>query len=121
MNGISDLILQMVLSVIGCFACFYGVYHIKKGKIKNCLAKIGTVTLELYIFQYALHAIFVKVRGLGDTQYSLYCLNGIATVIATFIIMCVVSAVGIRVIHRIPLLDALLFGHVKRLQKKHQK
>lgn len=119
MEGMTDLILQMCAGFLGCFVCFYGIYQIKNGKIRTALAKIGTITLELYIFQYAMHALFVKVRGLGDTQYSLYCLKGVMTVLVTFLIMCIVSAAGVWIIRRIPLLDALLFGHVNRLKKKH--
>lgn len=120
-DSMGALFLQMFAGMIGCFVCFYGIYHIKNGKVTNFLAKIGTITLELYIFQYAMHAAFVRLRGLGDTQYSLYCVEGVVTALATFALMWAVSIPAVFLIRHLPLLDALLFGHVGILKKQHEK
>ncbi|MBE5870398.1 MAG: hypothetical protein E7294_03960 [Lachnospiraceae bacterium] len=117
-ESLSDIVLQMAAGMTGCFVCFYGIYRMKEGKMKEAFSKIGVRTLELYIFQYAMHAAFVRVRGLGDTQYSLYCAEGVLTVIITFLLMCIVSAAGVFVISKIPVLDAVLFGHLTQRNKR---
>lgn len=119
MNGMPDLILQMTAGLLGSAVCFYCIYHLKDIKFKKVLSRLGTVTLELYIFQYAMHAFFVKIRNLGDVQYNLYCFEGVLTVLVTFVIMCVISAAGIWIISKVKLLDMLLFGHIKLVKKKH--
>ena len=116
-EGLTDIALQMAAGMTGSFVCFYGIYSIKKEQIVKCLAAVGTETLELYIFQYGMHGAFVRLRGLGDTQYSLYCFRGVITVLITFIMMCIVSAIGVYVIKKIPVLDTVLFGHLNRLKK----
>lgn len=120
-GGMGELLLQMFAGMAGSFVCFYGIYHIRDGKAKQFLSAIGTVTLELYIFQYAMHDAFVKIRGLGDAQYSFYCVRGIMTALVTFFIMWAVSIPAVWIIKKLPLLDALLFGHVKLLKKQHGK
>lgn len=120
-EGMGDLLLQMFTGMVGCFVCFYGIYHIRAGKVKQFLATIGTLTLELYIFQYAMHDAFVKIRGLGEAQYSLYCMQGVITAVITFCLMWAVSIPAVWLIKKIPLLDAILFGHVKLLKKQHDK
>ena len=117
-ESLKDIAIQFAAGLTGCFVCFYSVYRIKSGRFKELLAKAGTVTLELYIFQYAMHAPFVHLRNLGETQYSLYCPQGVVTVLGTFFLMCAVSLPGIYLIRKIPLLDGVLFGHINRLKKE---
>lgn len=120
-GGIKELAVQMAAGAFGTFFCFWGIYHIKKGKAYGGLARIGNITLELYIFQYALHGVFVRSRGLGDTPYCLYTGSGVLIVLLTFLLMWFVSIPGIYIIRKIPLLDALLFGRLQRLGKTVQK
>lgn len=119
-DNLKDVFLQMTLGMLGSFLCFFGIYQIKNGKLKSGLAKLGRITLELYIFQYAMHAVFVSIRNLGDTRYHLYTWSGLITVLVTFAVMCLVSLIGIWLIKKIPLFDFVLFGHLNSLKQKHQ-
>ncbi len=117
-EGLRDIAIQFAAGITGSFVCFYGIYGLRECRLKKWLAGIGTVTLELYVFQYAMHAAFVRFRGLGDTQYSLYCTEGVLTVLCTFFVMCAVSAAGVFVFQKVPVLDALLLGHIRRIKGK---
>jgi len=120
MGGLKDLLVQMAVSAVGVIVCFVGIYRQKKGRIKDYLALLGNVTLEFYIFQYALHGAFVKYRNLGDMQYNLYSLNGLITVVLTLVLMLVISIAGCFVIKNIPILDGVLFGHINRIKNHKQ-
>lgn len=121
LEGMKDLLVQMLAGFLGTFVIFYGICGIKKDKKSfPFLARIGTVTLELYCIQYGMHGPFVTIKSLGEQKGNLYSLTGLATVLVTFVVMCIISIIIILIVKKIPILDAILFGHIKSLKQKHQ-
>lgn len=103
-----SLALQMVVSFLGSFACFYGIYHFAVGKFKKGLSFLGRYTLEIYV----LHFRFARLLGIGKRQPALYSLEALGWIIAAFVVMSILTAACIFVIKKIRILDLLLFGKV---------
>lgn len=108
------LIIQMLASFVGVYACFYGVAHFCKGVFRRMLAFVGQYTLEIYV----LHFRFARMLGLSDKHLVPFRWNTILWVIATFIVMSVLTAVVISALKQIWITDLLCFGKIR--PRKHK-
>lgn len=115
-HNLMEVLIRMGSGVCGVIVIFYSMYHIKKGKLHNGLAYVGNYTLELYVCQYAMHDVFVKVRDLGDATYSPYSLQSFGVMLMTFVVMCLFSVVLIGICRKVWILNAVLFGKKRRIQ-----
>lgn len=104
------LLAQMTASFLGCFVCFYGIYHFVKNPVQKGLAFIGRYTLEIYV----LHFRFARLLGIADKNLQLYSIQAVGWVIAAFVLMSILTAGCIWIIKKIWILDLLLFGKVRK-------
>lgn len=108
-NNKFELLLQIFTSFLGCFLCFYIIYHLPIGKIKHAFSYIGLYTLEIYV----LHFRFATLLGMKEKGLSLYSLKGMGYVAAAFILMSVLTAGCIFLMKKIWLLDLIFFGKMR--------
>ena len=114
-----ELLCQMVASLLGSYVCFFGIYQFYEsrkvpenyaGNVQLAkppfLAQIGLYTLEIYV----LHFRFVTMLGFYKKGYCLYSLKGIGVVLASFLVMSVLTWLIIVLVKKVPLLNFLLFG-----------
>lgn len=101
-----EWLIQLAASALGTSAAFWGIYHLKAGRLQRGLAGIGTYTLEIYV----LHFRFARILGIGNAGLSLYSVKGACAVAATFVIMSVLTAFFIVVLKQLAVTDFLLFG-----------
>lgn len=109
---VSSLLLlgrQLAASFLGCYVVICLTTLWKNGKGKSFLAWLGGYTLEIYV----LHFHFATVLNQGK-NYELYTWEGLLFALASFAVMSFITAVIIIVTKRIPLLDFLLYGKLRR-------
>ncbi|MBR1691837.1 MAG: acyltransferase family protein [Lachnospiraceae bacterium] len=104
-ENMMQLLTVMCASFMGSFVCFWGVYHLPI-RHRYGLQFIGLFTLEIY----ALHFRFVDMLGFKDLGLSVYSLQGLGAIVATFLVMSIFSGIIIYFVKKIPILDLLLFG-----------
>lgn len=104
------LVRQLAASFLGCYVVIYLTALWKNGKGKSFLAWLGGYTLEIYV----LHFHFATVLNQGKS-YELYTWEGLLFALASFAVMSFITAVIIVVTKRIPLLDFLLYGKLRKL------
>jgi len=105
---VSSLLLlgrQMAASFLGCYTVIYLMTCWGEGKGKRFLAWLGNYTLEIYV----LHFHFATLLNTGKT-YSLFTLEGVLFVLASFAVMSAITAVIIWVTKKIWILDFLMYG-----------
>lgn len=116
-----ELIAQMTASLLGSYVCFFGIYQlyeyrrmpenyvnsngVQLAKVPF-LSQVGLYTLEIYV----LHFRFVRMLGFYEKGYSLYSLEGIGAVLASFLVMSVLTWLIIVLVKKVPVLNFLLFG-----------
>lgn len=118
-HSTKELLCQMTASLLGSYLCFLGIYRFYEARkvpedfAKNVqlskppfLAQVGLYTLEIYV----LHFRFVRMLGFYKRGYSLYSLEGIGVVLASFLVMSVLTWLIIVLVKKVPFLDFLLFG-----------
>lgn len=118
-HSTKELLFQMTASLLGSYVCFFGIYQFYQsrkipenyaGNVQFSkspfLSQIGLYTLEIYV----LHFRFVTMLGFYKRGYSLYSLEGIGAVIASFLVMSVLTWLIIALVKKVPLLNFLLFG-----------
>ncbi|MCH5279865.1 MAG: acyltransferase family protein [Lachnospiraceae bacterium] len=103
-----SLALQMGTSLLGSFVCFYCIYHFAGGRLKQGLSFLGKYTLEIYV----LHFRFARLLGMGKWEPAPYSLEAAGFIIASFLVMSILTAVCIFVIKKIRPLNLLLFGRL---------
>lgn len=110
-TGAGVLICQMLASFTGtvsCYAIVYGLAQRRQKKTEKCgfLSFIGLYTLEIYV----LHFRFARILGLAEKGLYLYSLQGFFWIMLAFLLMSVLTGVGIMILRRIPVISFLLFG-----------
>jgi len=100
---------QITASFLGCYVIIYLACLWRDGRAKELTARLGAYTLEIYV----LHFHFARVLNQGKT-YELYTWEGLIFVLASFAVMSLITAGIIAVTKRIPLLDFLLYGKIRR-------
>lgn len=108
------LVIQMVASFAGVFFLFYGVKHFCKGMLQKILAYIGQFTLEIYV----LHFRFARILNLSDKNLVPFHVNTILWVIATFIVMSMLTALFTKALKLIWITDLLCFGKIRPRRRK---
>ena len=96
---------QIEASFLGCYTVIYLMTCSHDGKGKQFLAWLGNYTLEIYV----LHFHFATLLNRG-TEYSLFTLEGVLFVLASFLVMSGITAVIIWVTKKIWILDFLMYG-----------
>jgi peptidoglycan/LPS O-acetylase OafA/YrhL len=114
-EGIKAMLLQMGISLLGTLTLLTLVYRLAESRKKNTgksgiLSWLGQYTLEIYV----LHFRFARLLGLADRNLTFYSLRGQGWLLASFVLMSVLTAVCIFIIKKIPLLNLLLFGKRKK-------
>ena len=105
---VSSLLLlgrQIFASFLGCYVVILLVMVAQDGKGKRFLAWLGNYTLEIYV----LHFHFATVLNQGKT-YTLYSLEGVLFVLASFAVMSLITAAIIFVTKKSRILNFLLYG-----------
>lgn len=97
---------QILEGLLGCYVIFYIFLNSKENIMKSKLAYIGKYTLEIY----TVHFHFATVLKHGKINFELYSFQGIVFVIASFVIMSVISAALIYMIKQVPITNLLMFG-----------
>lgn len=110
----TSLIIQMTASFLGVFACFYGVAHFCKGWLQRAFAYIGQYTLEIYV----LHFRFARILGLSEKNLSPFHADTILWILATFVLMSILTAVFISALKQLWITDFLCFGKIRSRRKK---
>lgn len=100
---------QILASFLGCFVVIYLTGLWREGKAKKLAAGLGEYTLEIYV----LHFHFARILNRGRS-YDLYTWEGALFVLASFAVMSLITAGIIAVTKKIPALDFLLYGKVRR-------
>lgn len=100
---------QILASFLGCYVIIYLMTICHDGKAKRFLAWLGGYTLEVYV----LHFHFAALLNRGET-YNLYSLQGLLFFTASFVVMSLITAVIIVTTKRVPVLDFLLYGKLRR-------
>lgn len=110
----TSLIIQMTASFLGVFACFYGVAHFCKGWLQRALAYIGQYTLEIYV----LHFRFARILGLSDKNLTPFHADTILWIIASFVLMSILTALFISALKQLWITDLLCFGKIRPRKMK---
>lgn len=110
----SSLIIQMTASFLGVFACFYGVAHFCKGWLQRTLAYIGQYTLEIYV----LHFRFARILGLSEKNLTPFHVDTILWIIASFVLMSILTALFISALKQLWITDLLCFGKIRPRKRK---
>lgn len=101
-----EWLLQMLASACGTLICGVLIYRMREGRIKKALAGIGRYTLEIYV----LHFHFARILGMDRAGLSLYSIKGMGVVLATFLLMSLITALLIGILKRFRVTNLLLFG-----------
>lgn len=104
---------QMLASFLGCYTVIYLLSLCRDGKGKRFLAWLGNYTLEIYV----LHFHFATLLNPGKT-FTLYSLEGVLFVLASFVVMSAITAAIIWVTKKVWILDFLLYGKLKVKERK---
>ena len=110
----TSLIIQMTASFLGVFACFYGVAHFCKGWLQRTLAYIGQYTLEIYV----LHFRFARILGLSEKNLTPFHVDTILWILASFVLMSILTAVFISALKQLWITDLLCFGKIRPRRRK---
>ena len=110
----NSLIIQMTASFFGVFACFYGVAHFCKGWLQRALAYIGQYTLEIYV----LHFRFARILGLSEKNLTPFHVDTILWILASFVLMSILTALFISALKQLWITDFLCFGKIRPRRKK---
>lgn len=110
----NSLIIQMTASFLGVFACFYGVTHFCKGWLQRALAYIGQYTLEIYV----LHFRFARILGLSEKNLTPFHVDTILWILASFLLMSILTALFISALKQLWITDFLCFGKIRPRRKK---
>ena len=110
----NSLIIQMTASFLGVFACFYGVAHFCKGWLQRALAYIGQYTLEIYV----LHFRFARILGLSEKNLTPFHEDTILWILASFLLMSILTALFISALKQLWITDFLCFGKIRPRRKK---
>lgn len=110
----NSLIIQMTASFLGVFACFYGVAHFCKGWLQRALAYIGQYTLEIYV----LHFRFARILGLSEKNLTPFHVDTILWILASFLLMSILTALFISALKQLWITDFLYFGKIRPRRKK---
>ena len=110
----TSLIIQMTASFLGVFACFYGVAHFCKGWLQRALAYIGQYTLEIYV----LHFRFARILGLSEKNLTPFHVDTILWILASFVLMSILTALFISALKQLWITDFLCFGKIRPRRKK---
>lgn len=110
----TSLIIQMTASFLGVFACFYGVAHFCKGWLQRALAYIGQYTLEIYV----LHFRFARILGLSEKNLTPFHLDTILWILASFVLMSILTALFISALKQLWITDFLCFGKIRPRRRK---
>lgn len=100
---------QLLASLLGCYVVIYLITLYRDGKGKRFLAWLGGYTLEIYV----LHFHFATILNQGKS-YELYTLEGLLFAFASFVVMSLITAGIIIVTKKMPLLDFLLYGKIRK-------
>ena len=111
-----EWLLQLLTSALGSSVCFFMIYNCPDGRLKQFLAWTGKYTLEIYV----LHFRFATILGLKDKGLSLYSLQGVCGVTASFLLMSVLTAFCIYMFKRLAITDLLLFGKTTRIHRHYR-
>lgn len=101
-----EWLIQLAASALGTASAFWGIYHLRAGRLQRGLAYIGMYTLEIYV----LHFRFARILGIENAGLSLYSVKGACAVAAAFVLMSVLTAFFIVVLKQLAVTDFLLFG-----------
>ena len=110
----TTLMAQMLASFLGVYVCFYGVAHFCKGWLQRALAYIGQYTLEIYV----LHFRFARILGLSDKNLKLFHPDTVLWILASFVLMSILTAVFISALKQLWITDLLCFGKIRSRRKK---
>ncbi|MGN0247355.1 MAG: acyltransferase family protein [Lachnospiraceae bacterium] len=110
----TSLIIQMLASFLGVFSCFYGVAHFCKGWLQRALAYIGQYTLEIYV----LHFRFARILGLSEKNLTPFHVDTILWILASFVLMSILTAVFISALKQLWITDLLCFGKIRPRKRK---
>lgn len=110
----TSLIIQMTASFLGVIACFYGVAHFCKGWLQRVLAYIGQYTLEIYV----LHFRFARILGLSEKNLTPFHLDSILWILASFVLMSILTALFISALKQLWITDFLCFGKIRPHRRK---
>ena len=110
----TSLIIQMTASFLGVFACFYGVAHFCKGWLQRALAYIGQYTLEIYV----LHFRFARILGLSEKNLTPFHEDTILWILASFLLMSILTALFISALKQLWITDFLCFGKIRPRRRK---
>lgn len=102
----TQIMVQMIASLLGSLAMIDAVLGWKQGRMKKVLACIGRHTLEIYVVHYH----FANILNFQDKQYEFYTPEGVIFVLLSFVVMSVLTYVCIWIMKRIRMVDLLLFG-----------
>lgn len=100
------LLFAIIKGIVGSLVIFYVFLKSKENVIKFKLAWIGTYSLEIY----TVHFHFATKLNQGTLSFGLYSLQGFLFVVASFLLMSVMSAGLIYMIKQTRWTNLLLFG-----------
>jgi surface polysaccharide O-acyltransferase-like enzyme len=100
------LLFAIIKGIVGSLVIFYVFLKSKENVIKFKLAWIGTYTLEIY----TVHFHFATKLNKGTLSFGLYSLEGFLFVVASFLLMSIMSAGLIYMIKQTRWTNLLLFG-----------
>lgn len=106
---------QTLASFAGCYLIFWLCRRWPAGKSKGFFAWLGGYTLEIY----ALHFHFATLLNRGEA-YDLYTWQGFLFALASFAVMCGITAALIFMTKKLWILDLLLYGKSSRGKKGHK-
>lgn len=105
-----EILVQMTASVLGSLAIIDLILRWKEGRGKLFLAKLGRCTLEIYVIHYH----FAAILNFRDCQYDFYTPEGAVFVLASFVVMSVLTFACIWLMKKSRLLDFLFFGKSRK-------
>ena len=112
-TGITTLVVQMAASFLGVFVCFYGIAHFCRGRLQKLLAFVGQYTLEIYV----LHFRFARILHLSEKNLTPFHADTILWVVATFVVMSVLTVIFISALKQLWITDFLCFGKIRPRRK----
>lgn len=109
-NNFTDSMFVLALSIVkgllGSYVVFYVFLKSKENVIKVKLAWIGRYTLEIY----TVHFHFATKLNPGDLNFGLYSFQGFLFVLASFLVMSIISAGLIYMVKQTWITNLFMFG-----------
>ncbi len=101
-----EVLIQMLASFLGSVGMFCLLKVALSGDRVSVLSFLGLYTSEIYV----LHFRFARLLGIGRRTDTIWSFRGFFWLIASFLVMSILTAVFIFVLERIPVCRYLLFG-----------